>query len=136
MKKILLLLFGLTLTVTSYIALDPAEAPAQTKEIKASFIYVGPVSDAGGTYAHYGDRKERGKSPFVQPSTYIESVPEDAKSAHDINGLVQKRHNLILPTSFGYMNASLVGCAVIINKSERRDVEAILTLADLQEMVS
>ena len=42
--------------------------------------------------------------PFVEPSTFIESVPEGAESARVINGLVRKGHNLIFTTSFGYMD--------------------------------
>ena len=45
--------------------------------------------------------------PFVEPSTFIESVPEGAESARVINGLVRKGHNLIFTTSFGYMDATL-----------------------------
>ena len=59
------------------------------KEIKAGFVYVGPVGDAGYTYAHDQGRQEMEKLPFVEPSTFIESVPEGAESARVINGLVR-----------------------------------------------
>ncbi len=78
------------------------------KEIKAGFIYVGPVGDAGWTYAHDEGRKEMEKLPFVKEnSTYIESVPEGAASAKVINGLVRKGSNLVFTTSFGYMDATI-----------------------------
>mgnify|MGYP006290679861 CR=1 FL=1 len=83
------------------------QAPAEDKQVKAGFVYVGPVGDAGWTYAHDLGRLEMEKLPFVEPSTYIESVPEGAESARVINGLVRRGHNLILTTSFGYMDATI-----------------------------
>ncbi len=82
-------------------------ADAAEKKVKAGFIYVGPVGDAGWTWAHDQARQEMEKLPFVEPSTFIESVPEGAESARVINGLVRKGHNLIFTTSFGYMDATL-----------------------------
>ncbi len=81
-------------------------APPQEK-IKAGFLYVGPVGDAGWSYAHNQGRLEMEKLAFVEPSTYIESVPEGAESARVIMGLVHKGHNLIFTTSFGYMDATI-----------------------------
>ncbi len=102
MKKMLLLLMVITLScATTTLAMDPV------KEIKAGFIYVGPVGDAGWTYAHDQGRKAMEELPYVQPSTFIESVPEGAESARIINGLVRKGHNLIFTTSFGYMDATI-----------------------------
>lgn len=77
------------------------------KEIKAGFIYVGPVGDGGWTYAHDQGRQEMEKLDFVKPSTYIESVPEGAESARVITGLARKGHNLIFTTSFGFMDATI-----------------------------
>lgn len=77
------------------------------KDIKAGFVYVGPVGDAGWTYAHDQGRQQMEKLPYVQPSTFIETVPEGAESARVINGLVRKGHNLIFTTSFGYMDATI-----------------------------
>lgn len=99
MKKFALLLI---------VALACAGSSAFAAEkIKAGFIYVGPVGDAGWTYAHDLGRQEMEQLPFVEPSTYIESVPEGAESARVINGLVRRGHNLILTTSFGYMDATI-----------------------------
>ncbi|HKJ05808.1 MAG TPA: BMP family ABC transporter substrate-binding protein [Geopsychrobacteraceae bacterium] len=99
MKKSLLLLLALALIL-------PHAALAE-KQVKAGFIYVGPVGDAGWTFAHDQGRKEMEKLPFVEPSTYIESVPEGAESARVITGLVRKGANLVFTTSFGYMDATL-----------------------------
>lgn len=100
MKKTLMLL--LVVLVAGFAS--PALA---AKEIKAGFVYVGPVGDAGWTYAHDLGRQEMEELDFVKPSTYIESVPEGAESARVINGLVRKGHNLIFTTSFGYMDATI-----------------------------
>ena len=100
MKRFALLLLALMLAL-------PQLATAEEKKIKTGFIYVGPVGDAGWTYAHDEGRKAMESLPFVEPSTYIESVPEGAESARVITGLVRKGHNLIFTTSFGYMDATL-----------------------------
>lgn len=100
MKKTVLLLLVVLLACFSGAALA-------AKEIKAGFIYVGPVGDAGWTYAHDQGRKEMEELPYVEPSTFIESVPEGAESVRVINGLVRKGNNLIFTTSFGYMDATI-----------------------------
>ena len=103
MKKFALLVLVLLLVVTQF----AATAAASEKKVKAGFIYVGPVGDAGWTWSHDQGRKEMEKLPFVEPSTYIESVPEGAESERVITGLVRKGHNLIFTTSFGFMDATL-----------------------------
>ncbi|MBZ4642568.1 MAG: hypothetical protein JG767_177 [Deferribacteraceae bacterium] len=77
------------------------------KEIKAGFIYVGPVGDGGWTYAHDLGRKEMEKLPFVGKSTYIESVPEGSDAERVITSLAKKGHNLIFTTSFGFMDPTI-----------------------------
>ncbi len=99
MKKVLvfvLTVFFLSLTVASF-----------AKDIKAAFVYVGPVGDGGWTYAHDQGRKEMEKLPFVKKTTYIESVPEGAESTRVIMSLAKKGYNLIFTTSFGFMDSTL-----------------------------
>jgi len=103
MKKITLLAFALLLILPHF----AAAAESGEKSVKAGFIYVGPVGDAGWTYAHDQGRKQMETLPFVEPSTYIESVPEGAEAARVITGLVRKGSNLVFTTSFGYMDATL-----------------------------
>lgn len=102
MRKFAVLTIALLLVLPQF-----ASALEPQAEIKAGFIYVGPVGDAGWTYAHDQGRKEMEKLPFVEPSTYIESVPEGAESVRVITGLVRKGDNLVFTTSFGYMDATL-----------------------------
>lgn len=83
-------------------------APEQTgKDIKAAFIYVGPVGDGGWTFAHDLGRQAMAKLPYVKDVTFIESVPEGAESTRIITSLAQKGYNLIFTTSFGYMDPTL-----------------------------
>lgn len=103
MKRFALLALALMLALPLF----ATAVEANEKNIKAGFIYVGPVGDAGWTYSHDQGRKEMEALPFVEPSTYIESVPEGAESARVITGLVRKGHNLVFTTSFGYMDATL-----------------------------
>lgn len=100
MRKITLMVAILSLVL-------PLLASAEEGKVKAGFIYVGPVGDAGWTFAHDEGRKRMEQLPFVEDSTYIESVPEGAESARVIIGLVRRGHNLVFTTSFGYMDATL-----------------------------
>ncbi|PLX71143.1 MAG: BMP family ABC transporter substrate-binding protein [Denitrovibrio sp.] len=86
---------------------EPAAKAETGKEVKAAFIYVGPVGDAGWTYAHDMGRKVMADLPFVTETNYIESVPEGAESTRLITSLAQKGYNLIFTTSFGYMDPTL-----------------------------
>jgi basic membrane protein A len=83
-----------------------AAAPARAEEpLKVGFIYVGPVGDAGWTYAHDQGRlaMEKNLAGKVK-STYVESVPEGADAERVIRKLAADGNKLIFTTSFGYMN--------------------------------
>ncbi|MGE4319789.1 MAG: BMP family ABC transporter substrate-binding protein [Deferribacterales bacterium] len=87
---------------------EEVKAPADTgKEIKAAFVYVGPVGDGGWTFAHDMGRQVMAKLPYVKDVTFIESVPEGAESTRIITSLAQKGYNLIFTTSFGYMDPTI-----------------------------
>jgi basic membrane protein A and related proteins len=83
-----------------------AIAPAQAQEpLKVGFIYIGPVGDAGWTYAHEQGRLEMEKALGGKvKSTYVENVPEGADSERVIRKLAADGNKLIFTTSFGYMN--------------------------------
>ncbi|TCK59860.1 BMP family ABC transporter substrate-binding protein [Seleniivibrio woodruffii] len=87
----------------------PAETAAapEGKEIRAAFVYVGPVGDGGWTFAHDMGRQVMAKLPYVKDVTFIESVPEGAESTRIITSLAQKGYNLIFTTSFGYMDPTI-----------------------------
>ncbi|TSE29853.1 Purine-binding protein [Tepidimonas thermarum] len=85
----------------------PAEAP-KAEPIKAAWVYVGPVGDAGWSYAHDLGRKavEAHFGDKVQ-TTFVESVPEGADAERVIRDLAAQGNKIIFATSFGYMEPML-----------------------------
>ena len=82
-----------------------ASAQMAAEDIKVGFIYVGPVGDAGWTYAHDLGRQQLEEELGVE-TTFVESVPEgDAEPF--IDQLVDEGANIIFTTSFGYADATL-----------------------------
>ncbi|MFH1808209.1 MAG: BMP family ABC transporter substrate-binding protein [Pseudomonadota bacterium] len=71
-----------------------------------AFVYIGPVGDGGWTYAHDQGRRDLEKRVPGVHTAYIESVAEGADAAQVIRGLARKRFDLIVTTSFGYMDAT------------------------------
>ncbi len=89
-------------------AATPPPAPRPpVAEIKAGFIYVGPIGDAGWTYAHDQGRKAMARLPFVKLARYVESVPESGDATRVLTNFAQMGFNLIFATSYGYMNQTL-----------------------------
>ncbi len=99
-----------TRTVTTTVA-GPAQTVTKTVEkpvtekVKAGYVYVGPVGDFGWTYSHDLGRKWADARLANVESTYIESVPE-AEAAGAIETLLAEGYELIITTSFGYMDAT------------------------------
>ncbi len=73
---------------------------------KVAFIYVGPVGDAGWTYAHDLGRKYLEEHVPGIVTDYQESVPEGKESIKVIESYVKKGYKIIFTTSFGYMDAT------------------------------
>jgi len=70
-----------------------------------AFVYVGPIGDGGWTYAHDQGRKELEATIKDVHTVYIESVGEGAEAEQVIRGLARKGFDLVVGTSFGYMDA-------------------------------
>jgi simple sugar transport system substrate-binding protein len=90
-------------------ALAAASAPAATSEpLKVAFVYVGPVGDAGWTYAHDKGRKAV-EAEFGDKikTTYVEKVPEGADAERVFRDLASQGNKLIFGTTFGYMEPML-----------------------------
>ncbi len=91
-------------------AAAPAPAPAveAPKVTKAAWVYIGPVGDAGWSFAHDLGRKgvEAHFGGQVQ-TTYIESVPYGADAERVFRDLAQQGNDIIFGTSFGYMETML-----------------------------
>ena len=86
-------------------AAAPAPAAAPTK---AAWVYVGPVGDAGWSFAHDLGRKavEAHFGDKVQ-TTFVENVPEGADAERVIRDLAQQGNDIIFATSFGFMEPML-----------------------------
>ena len=88
----------------------PAAAPAAAKPepIKAAWIYVGPVGDAGWSFAHdLGRKAVEAKFGDEVKTSIVEKVPEGADAERVIRDLAQQGNKIIFATSFGYMDAML-----------------------------
>jgi basic membrane protein A len=96
------LLLGLLLALGAPCALL-ADGP-----LKIGFVYLGPIGDAGWTFAHDQGRlmleKELGAKV---KTTYVENVPETADAERVIRQLAADGNTLIFTTSFGYMEPTL-----------------------------
>lgn len=78
--------------------------PAGQEKVKVAFIYVGPVGDAGWSYAHDQARKYlETEVPNIE-TTFVESVPEGADAERVLTELAMKGNKVIFATSFGYMD--------------------------------
>jgi simple sugar transport system substrate-binding protein len=78
---------------------------AKPEPLKIAFAYVGPVGDAGWTFAHDQGRKavEAEFGDKVKTS-YVENVPEAADAERVIRQMVSEGNKLIFGTTFGYMD--------------------------------
>ena len=89
---------------------EAASTPDKGKsedKLKVAFVYVGPIGDAGWTYAHDQARLDLEKTfPWVE-TAYRESVPEGAESERAITQFASKGYKLIFTTSFGYMDPTI-----------------------------
>jgi basic membrane protein A and related proteins len=90
-------------------AAAPAAAPAPKPEpLKAAWVYVGPVGDAGWTFAHdLGRKAVEAKFGDSVKTTFVEKVPEGADAERVIRDLAQQGNKIIFATSFGYMEPML-----------------------------
>lgn len=86
----------------------PLRAAAAAPPLGVAFVYVGPVGEAGWTYAHDAARQavERSFGAEVRVAA-VPSVPEGADAERVLRDLVAQGHRLIFATSFGYGEALL-----------------------------
>lgn len=76
-------------------------------EVKAGFIYVGPIGDFGWSHAHEQGRLHvEEKFPWLD-TVYVESVPEGDASRIIDRFVQEEKCDIIFTTSFGYMNDTL-----------------------------
>lgn len=94
-------------TSSAAVTAAPSAAPA-SGPLKVAFAYVGPVGDAGWTFAHDKARKEA-EAHFAGKvkTSFVENVPEAADAERVIRDLVEQGNTLIFGTTFGYMEPML-----------------------------
>jgi simple sugar transport system substrate-binding protein len=91
-------------------AAPAASAPAAAKPepFKAAWVYVGPVGDAGWTFAHDQGRKAvEAEFGDKVKTTFVEKVPEGADAERVIRDLASQGNKIIFATSFGFMEPML-----------------------------
>src|SRR5204862_1702833 len=87
-----------------------AAAPAKggAEPLKIAFAYVGPVGDAGWTFAHDKGRKAvEAEYGAKVVTSFVENVPEAADAERVIRDMVAQGNTLIFGTTFGYMQPML-----------------------------
>ena len=76
--------------------------------LKVAFVYVGPVGDAGWTFAHDRARKAAEAAyPGRVQTSFVENVPEAADAERVLRDVVSQGSTLIFGTTFGYMEPML-----------------------------
>jgi basic membrane protein A len=85
----------------------PAAVPVSAP-LKAAFVYVAPLTDAGWVRQHDEGRKavEAALGSQVK-TTFVENVAEGPDAERVIRDLAQQGHQLIFTPSFGYMEPTL-----------------------------
>jgi basic membrane protein A len=87
---------------------EATEAPAAEGPFQVAFVYVAPIGDLGWTWAHEQGRLavEEEFGDAVE-TAYIENVPEGPEAERVIRDFAQKGFDLIITTSFGYMDPTV-----------------------------
>ena len=82
--------------------------PSVGEPVKAGFVYVSPITDAGWTKQHDEGRKavEAALGAGVK-TTFVENVPEGADAERVIRDLARQGNRIIFTPSFGYMEPTL-----------------------------
>jgi len=97
-------LFGLLAVVLGLSLVAASCGSDEDSSIKAAFIYVGPVGDAGWTYAHDQGRQAAAAETGVE-TAFVETVPEGtADFGNYVRDFIDQGFNVIFGTSFGYMD--------------------------------
>jgi len=94
-------------------AAQPAEKAAlqipdvQKGKFNVAAVLIGPHDDGGWSQAHYEGLTYLEKNMPDSHIAYVENVPEGAESEQVIRSLARKGFDLILTTSFGFMDPTL-----------------------------
>lgn len=81
---------------------------AQSAPVKAAFVYVSPITEAGWTKQHDEGRKAVDKALGDKvKTTFVADVAEGADAERVIRDLAAQGHQIIFTPSFGYMEPTL-----------------------------
>ncbi len=88
--------------------LTPAFSQTAAPPLKAAWVYVTPLTDAGWAQQHDQGRRAVEKALGSQVNTtYVENVPEGADAERVIRELAAQGNQIIFTPSFGYMEPTL-----------------------------
>jgi basic membrane protein A len=111
LRSLLLCVFAIACSKSEAPAAEAPKAEAVSAAkgpLKIAFAYVGPVGDAGWTYAHDRGRKEiEAEFGSKIATSFVENVPEAADAERVLRDLVSQGNTLIFGTTFGYMEPIL-----------------------------
>ncbi len=101
-------LFGAATLSPTFAQTTAAVTPAKSEPVKAGFVYVSPITEAGWTRQHEEGRKavEAALGGQVK-TTFVENVAEGADAERVIRDLAATGHQIIFTPSFGYMEPTL-----------------------------
>jgi simple sugar transport system substrate-binding protein len=86
----------------------PLSTTSQAEPVKAGFVYVSPITEAGWTRQHDEGRKAVEKAMGDQvKTTFVADVAEGADAERVIRDLAAQGHQIIFTPSFGYMEPTL-----------------------------
>ncbi len=95
-----------TATTPSPTTSSPSPTPSGGK-LKVAFVYIAPIGDSGWTYEHNQGRLYLEEQVSDLETSYVESVPEGVDSVKVIRDFAQKGYDVIITTSYGYMNPTI-----------------------------
>lgn len=105
-KRSLIKLAAASLVAASAAGLATTAVAAEP--LKVAFVYIGPVGDAGWTYAHDQGRKAvEAKFGDKVKTTFVEKIPEGPDAERVFRDLIGQGNTLIFGTTFGYMEPML-----------------------------
>ncbi len=86
----------------------PAAPKPPAAPVKAAWIYMSPITDAGWTRQHETARQQVQKQLGAGVKTsYVANVPEGPDAERVLRDLVQQGNQIIFTTSFGYMEPAM-----------------------------
>ncbi|MBT8240080.1 MAG: BMP family ABC transporter substrate-binding protein, partial [Acidimicrobiia bacterium] len=96
-----------TASATDDSSTDDGDAMDDAADVKAAFVMVAPVGDAGWNFMHNEGRLGAEAATGVE-TAFVESVPEGgAEFDAAVQQFIDDGYNVIFATSFGYQDATL-----------------------------